>query len=119
MPETLILRSLQPRVDFEDRYRSCASTPHQACVAFQIANLQCWQTALGRSEDIARTSQFPVRFSDFEAVYGLFQNRELRGCLFRLVRAQQNASRFVFAAADPSPELVQLRETESLGIFNQ
>ena len=48
-----------------------------------------------------------------------FQNRELRRCLFRLIGGQQNAIRFVLAAPDPAPKLMQLRQTKSLGIFNQ
>jgi hypothetical protein len=71
----LILRLLQARVQFEDRYGSRAGAPHQFCVAFQIANFQRGQAALRCAQHITRATQFPIRFSDFEAVCRLFQNR--------------------------------------------
>ena len=71
------------------------------------------------AEHIARAAQFPVRFGHFKPVRRSFQNGELRRSLLGLAGAQQDAKRFVFAAADPAPKLVQLGETESLGVFNQ
>ncbi len=106
MPETLILRQLQARVSFENRHGSRASAPHQACVPFQIANLQRWQAALRRAEHIARPTLFPVRFGHFKAIRRSFQNCELRRRLWRLVGAQQNAIRFMLTTTDAATELV-------------
>src|SRR5215211_7249915 len=115
----LIFRLLQARVHFEDRHGSRTGAPHQFYVAFQIANLERGQAALCCAEEIAWAAEFPIRFGHFKPIRGSFQNSELCGCLFRLAGSQQNTSRFVFAATDPTPKLMQLRETESLGIFNQ
>src|SRR5207245_3807684 len=106
-------------VCFEDRAGGWESASHWGCVAFPFANFQRWSAALRCAEHIARAAQFPVRFGHFKPVRRSFQNGELRRSLLGLAEAQQDAKRFVFAAADPAPKLVQLGETESLGVCNQ
>ena len=88
-------------------------------IRLQVANLKRRQAALRRAEQIARAAQFPVCFGHFKAVPCSFQNGELRRSLPFLSGSQQDAIRFMLAAADPATKLMQLRQTESLRVFDQ
>src|SRR5207244_8774107 len=106
-----------PRICLEDCHGSPARAPQQMRIRLQVTDLQRRQTALRRAEQIARATQFPVCFGHFEAVTGSFQNGELLGSLLRLRRGQQDTIGFMLSPTDPSPKLMELRQTKSLRVF--
>src|SRR3977135_1869104 len=118
-PETLMFGQFQARIRGKDRHRGGARFSHQLRIAFEISNPKSRQTALRRAEQIARATHIPIRFCNFKTVARFFQHGELRVRFGRFVRAQQNAVRLVFAAANASAELMKLSQTKALGCFDQ
>src|SRR5436853_443927 len=66
--ETLILHSFQVWIYFQDLHRSRPRPTHQRSISSKIAELERRQAALRCAEKIARTTQFPINFRDFETV---------------------------------------------------
>src|SRR5437588_13042116 len=88
-------------------------------VTFQVADLERGQTALRCAKQIARSTQIPIGFGHFKSIARFFEHRQLRRCLLRWIRTQQDAIRLVLAAADPSAKLMELSQSETLRILDE
>ena len=82
----------------------------QIGIQFQIGIAQQRHAALPRPDEFARPSNLQVLAGDLEAV-GVLENdlQPLAGDLPQRPSLDQHTTRFVLAAPDPPPQLVQLR----------
>src|SRR5437660_12819365 len=88
-------------------------------ITFQVTNLERGQTALRCAEQIARSTQIPIGFGHLKPIARFFENGQLRRCLLRWIRTQQDAIRLVLAAADPSAKLMELSQSETVRILDE
>src|SRR5688500_18104524 len=88
-------------------------------VAYEVPGAELRQPRLPRAEEVARSTQLEIALGNREAVVRLGHRPQP---LARVVAPrrliEQDAVRVPLAAADPSAELVQLREAEALGVLH-
>src|SRR6202521_3560188 len=68
---------------------------------------------------MARSTQIPIGFGHFKYTARFFEHAQLRRCLLRWIRAQQDAIGLVLAATDPSPKLMELSQSKTLRILDE
>src|SRR5579885_43967 len=88
-------------------------------VADEVADAEGGDAGLARAHHFAGAAYLQIFFGDAEAVGRLFPDAEALlcdGCLF--VGSHQHAVALLRAATDATAELVQLRETEALGVLD-
>src|SRR5262245_17276318 len=92
---------------------------HDVAVAHEVAGAQLGQPGLPRPEEISRPAQLEVALRDREAVARRGHRLQPLARVIgpgRLIH--QEAVRFPLAAPDAAAQLVQLRETEPLGVLD-
>lgn len=75
--------------------------------------------ALHLAEDVAWAAAVEVFFGDFEAVGGLFEDGEFLACFLVVFVDEEDAVGGVGAASDASAELVELGESEAVGVVDE
>ena len=109
---------LQLRVEVDDALRLVAGHLHQLAVGGNVGNLQVeGHAALLRAFQVAGSAQLQVGFGNAEAVVRLAHDVDaLARVLRQLIGGDEDAERLVGAAPHTAPQLVQLRESEALGV---
>ena len=88
-------------------------------MAREVRQAQGGEAALADAEHLAGAAQPQVLLGDAKAVVGRAQDLETRARRGReRLVIEEQASRCSGAPADPPAELVQLRETEALGVLD-
>src|SRR5687767_13442973 len=77
------------------------------------------QAVLARAEELAGTAQSSVFFREDEAVVGAGERLQPQACLFVGQPREEKTFPGDRTSTDPPAKLVQLRKTETLGMFNQ
>src|SRR5207344_2242894 len=96
-----------------------AGVLHHRMIAQQVAGPQCRKSGLPRPEEIARAALFEVALGDDETIGGLHQRVETRPArVADWVLVKEHARRRTAAPPDAAAQLVQLRESESLGMLD-
>ena len=99
--------------------RRCDDPRDERRVAHQVRDAECLLAGLPGSQDVAGAAQFQVLFGDHEAVTGFPHDREPRpGEFAQGWLEQQDAMALDAAAADAAPQLVQLCQSEPLGVVD-
>src|SRR5216684_7033469 len=109
-----LLRLLQSAL-LDDLDGQVARFLHQLEVADYVAEAEAQGAGLARAQELAGTAELEIEIGELETVQRL---RELREPLLLLVR-HQHAIRLARPAADAAAELVELRETETVGVDDQ
>jgi len=91
----------------------------QLAIADEVRNLKARQPGLTGPEEFAWTAELKVKLGDLEAIIGTDHGIQSAFTLLRnFAPGHQNAMRFGRAAADASSQLVKLRQSEALGMFD-
>jgi hypothetical protein len=77
------------------------------------------QPALLRAEDVTRTPDLEIFLRDPKAVAGFLHNLEPLPALQALGLADQHAVGRMLTPPDAAPQLMQLRQPETLGVLDQ
>ena len=102
----------------DERGRFVARDFEHVGVAHDAADLQGRQAGLARTEEFAGAAQLHVHLGDVEAVSRIDQGADALAGEFAHFGCDQDAVALLGAAADASAQLVHLRETEALGLFD-
>ena len=85
----------------------------------EAGEAEAGRARLARAEHVALAAQAQILLGDAEAVLGLAQDFDPRWRrLAERPLVEQQAARAAGAAADPAAQLMQLREAEPLGVFD-
>src|SRR5690606_5996738 len=91
----------------------------QDLVGGQVGELKVKHAALLRTGQIARPAQFQVYFGNFEPIIGAYHGLQPEfAVLTDFAARHQDAVRLLGTTPHAPPQLVELRQTESLGILN-
>ena len=100
---------------------SCAVTGagKQGAVAIQIREFQIRHPTLLGSHDVPGTPQFHVHFGNFKAIVCATHCFQPASCVLTEVRGRhQDAVTLACSPTDASPQLMELRQSKSLGTLN-
>src|SRR4051812_31149381 len=110
--------AVELRIVLHDAQRLVARLRDQLRMNLAARDAVAGQAALPDPEHVAFAAQPQILFCDPEAVAGLPDDVEPRlGQRAERFAVEQQAGRGLRAAADAAAQLVQLRETEALGVF--
>ena len=87
-------------------------------IHLQAGHFEQRQAVLPVSEEIARSALRQVRFCNFEAVVRGAEGSQPRLRLGIAVRREEYAVGLRITAPDAAPQLMELREAEAVGVFN-
>src|SRR5882757_2372138 len=105
------------RGGLRERERFFARHFQNFAVAQWIRNVKSQIAGLPRAEKLSRSSEEQVGFRDFKSIRRAHHRFKPRAGVFvHARRRDQNAVGFVSSAADSSAQLMQLGQTESLGV---
>ncbi len=91
----------------------------QLGVAHQVGDLELQEAGLASTEHLAGAAQLQVLFGNQEAVAGFAHDRQAFAAQLRQRRVvEQHAVARRAAAADPSAQLVQLRQAQAFGVLD-
>src|SRR5206468_9240812 len=103
----------------DDGARLAARLLEQVRVAEQIDCAELGEPRLARAEELARAAQLQIDLGDAEAVVRRRHRVDPALGLFReMAGRQQDAVRLPLAPSHASAKLMQLRETEALGVLD-
>jgi len=108
----------QVRVALEHGPGCFLGLTEQLAVAIEIGQPEGRQAVLAGPEKITRAAQFKVLAGDFKAIGRLAQGAQALPGQIIVAVADQDTVGFVGSAPDPATQLVQLGQTETLGIFD-
>ena len=87
-------------------------------VRAEIRHVHLRQAMLAGAEEIARAAQTQILLGDLKAVVGFTHDRKAGFYLLAFVVGDKDAPALVPAAPDTAAQLMQLAETEALGVFD-
>ena len=88
-------------------------------VAERVGDVEAEGAGLASAEKFAGAAELEISFCDFETVRGTHHGFEAgTGFVGHAHGADENAMRFLRAAADASAELMELGEAEAFGVFD-
>ena len=117
-PQLPVLRGGQLIVLRQQLSRGGLRLVQQQHIAVEIGDLQHGQTVLPLAEEIAGTPELQILLRDLEAVVGVRQGLQSPLRLLAAALSHQHAVALGPAAAYAAPQLVQLAQTEALGVLH-
>ena len=91
----------------------------QAPVLYEVAELEIRKATLRLAKQLAGAALAQVFLSQLKAVAAFFHHGQPVLPLLGSILSNEYAKRLVRASTDAPPELVQLRQPKSIGIFDQ
>ena len=100
-------------------FRLLSSQFQELSVPYNIREQELGHPRLAGPEKLTRSPNFKILFRNLESILGLAQDVDTLVCLLRAqIFGHQNAESRVLTTPDSSSELMELRETESLGMLD-
>ena len=118
VPEQGVLRGIALRVVVDDFLGFIACQLNQLAVSGNIRYLQVEShAALLRTFQVAGTTELQIGFGDAKTVVGITHDVDALACLLRKLEVgDEDAVTLVAASSHTASQLMQLGETEALGI---
>src|SRR5207248_8051607 len=118
LPKPCMLGSRELGIALEQRRCRLARAIAEGLVADGIRNAKRRDAALPFTEEVAHPAQPEIGARDLEAILRLLEDAKSLGCIGAHV-AKKDAVGRIGAASDAAPQLMELRETEALGMLDQ
>lgn len=102
----------------KERIRIDPGMRQELSVGRQIPDPQTHDTVLCGADDISGPPEPQVLLGDIESAIMSLEDLEPGGRFARKIVRDGDAEGFVLTTADAAPELMQLRQTESIGVLD-